>query len=74
MSENDTVGSDRAVLTEAEASKAPRKSPARATPKWGAEARDRLRAGLRRFSKPLMGEVVSKGTDPRDQGFAGLGP
>src|SRR6266536_2205631 len=53
MSENDTVGSDRAVLTEAEASKAPRKSPARATPKWGAEARDRLRAGLRRFSKPL---------------------
>ncbi len=53
MSENDAVGSDRAVLTEAEASKVARKAPTRAAPKWEAEARDRLRAGLRRFSKPL---------------------
>lgn len=33
-------------------------SPGRAMPKWESEARDRLRAGIRRFSKPLADMVA----------------
>jgi hypothetical protein len=53
MSENDVVGSGSAVLSEVEDSKTAKKPTARAMPKWEAEVRDRLRTGLRRFSKPL---------------------
>jgi hypothetical protein len=48
---------DTAVVTEGDASaavsEATRKPKARSAPKWETEARDRLRAAVRRFSKPL---------------------
>ncbi len=53
MPEKDMAGSDGAVLAEAKDAKPGKKPASRAGPKWEAEARDRLRAGLRRFSKPL---------------------
>ncbi len=53
MPEKDIAGSDGAVLDEAKDAKTAKKPASRAAPRWEAEARDRLRAGLRRFSKPL---------------------
>jgi hypothetical protein len=53
MSEKDMAGSDGGVLVEAKDAKPAKKLASRAAPRWEAEARDRLRAGLRRFSKPL---------------------
>jgi hypothetical protein len=53
MPEKDMAGSDGGVLVEAKDAKPAKKLASRAAPKWEAEARDRLRAGLRRFSKPL---------------------
>ena len=47
---------DTAVVAEGDASaavsEAARKSKARSAPKWETEARDRLRAAIRRFCKP----------------------
>jgi predicted type IV restriction endonuclease len=53
MSENDVAESDGAVLAEAKDAKTAKKPAAHAAPKWETEARERLRAGLRRFTKPL---------------------
>lgn len=43
----------------------PRKSPARSMPKWESEARERLRAGLRRFSRPLT-ELAARDANEGD--------
>jgi predicted type IV restriction endonuclease len=62
MSENE--GFPVPVIVEAErpprmSTDGPRKKPAgRAMPKWETDARDRLRAGIRRFSKPLADMVA----------------
>ncbi len=53
MSEKDVAGSDGGVLAEAREAKTAKKPASRAAPKWETEARERLRAGLRRFGKPL---------------------
>ncbi len=53
MSEKDVGGSDGGVLAEAREAKTAKKPASRAAPKWETEARERLRAGLRRFGKPL---------------------
>jgi len=59
------------AVTEGDASAAvadaARKSKPRSTPKWETEARDRLRAAIRRFSKPLADLVA------RDANEATLG-
>jgi hypothetical protein len=55
-------GLDAAVVGEGEASAAvadeAKKPKARGTPKWETEARDRLKAAIRRFSKPLADLVA----------------
>jgi predicted type IV restriction endonuclease len=53
MSENDVSGAEHVVLADAKDAKPTKKHASRAAPKWETEARDKLRAGLRRFSKPL---------------------
>lgn len=42
-----------------------RKTPSRAAPKWESEARDRVRAAIRKFSRPL-GDLVSRDANEGD--------
>jgi predicted type IV restriction endonuclease len=53
VSENEIVTSDAPVSIDAKGKTTSRKSSLRAAPKWETEARDRLKAAVRRFSKPL---------------------
>lgn len=53
MSENELVTSDAPVSTGAKGTATPRGHATRMAPKWETEARDRLKAAVRRFSKPL---------------------
>src|SRR6266498_4907618 len=65
MPEKDIAGSDGAVLDEAKDAKTAKKPASRAAPKWETEARDRLRAGLRRFGKPLA-ELAARDANEGD--------
>jgi len=65
MSENDATGAERVVLADAKDAKAAKKPASHAAPEWETEARDRLRAGLRRFSKPLA-ELAARDANEGD--------
>ena len=60
---------DTAIVTEGDASaavsEAARKPKAQRAPKWEAEARDRLRTAIRRFSKPLA-DLVARDANEGD--------
>jgi hypothetical protein len=65
MSESDVITSDVPIPTNTRDTSAQRRPTPRAVPKWETEARERLKAAVRRFSKPLS-DLVARDANEGD--------